>query len=317
MSSYLFAFQILLNNFISIVAEFNYPPSYYNPNYEYYNSPNNLRQTYNICPEDFYYFDYEPLLFNTENADKQSSILNTIENFFSNDKNNQTNKIRRSSKESSKSPKFQAQVSPVDNKIDGPFWQIFSQSYEKCCPLNKNRLKTNHVKDDAALYEQIYNSFSNQTHIIFFQSQGMFAILELFNEFQQFDTNSFNPYAVQVLSSSGFYLITKRDFNGAPTMTPIALTILLNAWPLLLIILIANAYAGIFIWFLVSYLFVVCKSFIFWFLIGLICCFDKIRIELQKRYNSPNRLLTELRVACGGRISCLPRLGIQKCLNIL
>ena len=199
-----------------IDAEFNYPPSYYNPNYEYYNSPNNLRQTYNICPEDFYYYDYEPLIYNTENIDRTSSILNTIDNFLYNDKNNLTKKVRRSSRTRS-DKKFQAQQnSPIVNNIDGPFWQIFSQSYEKCCPLNKNRLKTNLVKNDAALHEQIFDSFSNQTHILFFQSQGMFAIIELFNQYQQFDTNSFNPYAVQVLSSSGMFFKMVLCFSTPP-----------------------------------------------------------------------------------------------------
>ena len=184
------------------VASFNYPPSYYNPTYEYYNSPNNLRQTYNICPEDFYYFDYEPLIYNTENLGQQTSILNVLDNFLSQDKQNLT---KRGAKRSSKKLKFESQLNmpAVVNNIDGPFWQIFSQSYEKCCPLNRNRLKTVPVRDENALQQQIFNSFSNQTHILFFQSQGMFAIIELFNQFQQFDTNSFNPYAVQVLSSSG------------------------------------------------------------------------------------------------------------------
>ncbi len=213
---FLFVFKIYTTNIVH--AEFNYPPSYYNPNYEYYNSPNNLRQTYNICPEDFYFYDYEPLIYNTEmaNVDISSSILNTLDNFLNNDKN-LTKKVKRSSR--ARNEKFQAQQQqpqqqqqqqqqsntngPIENKVDGPFWQIFSQSYEKCCPLNRNRLKTTLLKNDAALHEQIFNSFSNQTHILFFQSQGMFAILELFNQYQQFDTNSFNPYAVQVLSSSG------------------------------------------------------------------------------------------------------------------
>jgi len=150
------------------------------------------------------------------NVDISSSILNTLDNFLNNDKN-LTKKVKRSSR--ARNEKFQAQQQqpqqqqqqqqqsntngPIENKVDGPFWQIFSQSYEKCCPLNRNRLKTTLLKNDAALHEQIFNSFSNQTHILFFQSQGMFAILELFNQYQQFDTNSFNPYAVQVLSSSG------------------------------------------------------------------------------------------------------------------
>ncbi len=48
----------------------------------------------------------------------------------------------------------------------------------------------------------------------------------------------------------GFYLINRREINGASTTTPIAMSILINMWPLFVIIALANAYVGVFIWLL-------------------------------------------------------------------
>jgi hypothetical protein len=162
---------------------------------------------------------------------------------------------------------FQSQVFsvPIDANIEtrpeGPFWDVMSQTYEKCCSLNRDRIKPILVKDDLELNNELFSSFSNQTHILHHRAQGMFAIFETHNAFQQFDGFSQNQYSVQIMSSTGFYLVTKREMNGSPTITPIALSILLNAWPLLLIILVANGYAAIIIWLLVSR---------FWFLISFV-----------------------------------------------
>jgi hypothetical protein len=161
---------------------------------------------------------------------------------------------------SERNVKFQSQVFsvPIDANIEsrpeGPFWEVMSKTYEKCCSLNRDRIKPILVKDDLELNNELFSSFSNQTHILHHRSQGMFAIFETHHAFQQFDGFSQNQYSVQIMSSTGFYLITKREMNGSPTITPIALSILLNAWPLLLIILVANGYAAIIIWLLVSQL---------------------------------------------------------------
>lgn len=244
MKSFKSIYLIILN--IILVNSYTYPSSYYN-----YYIPQ--FQTYNVCPEQFYFYDYEPLIIAQQPVVDPNEISTDI--VIPKNKTAKAAKRINSNLKGENATKFQSQLLPPPPAliIEGPFWIVFSQAYEKCCPLNSNRIKPVQLKSQSSFNRELFDSFSNQTHIINFQSQGMFGIIELFNQFQQFDANSFNPHSVQILSSSGFYLISKRDFNGAPTMTPIALSTLLNAWPIFVIILLANGYAAIFIWFLVIF----------------------------------------------------------------
>lgn len=237
-------------------SQFNSPG---NPNqYPYYVPP---LQTYNVCPELFYFFDYEPFILSKGEEsssrhlfDYPPQLAKARSKSFDVNKTNDTETFRIKKKNSTQlllQSQIQMQPTQTVSQADGPFFKIVADTYERCCPLNRNRLKPIKVKDDSGLYELLFESFSNQTHILHYQSQGIFSIMEFFN--QQTDLGSFNPFYVQIMNSQAFYLISKREQNGAPTITPIALTILLNAWPMLVIILMANAYAAIFIWFLVNF----------------------------------------------------------------
>ena len=124
-----------------------------------------MSATLNICPEKFFFYNYDPFIVSR--------------GIFADD--------------------F------ADNSsfagIDGPVWQIFKQSYDKCCPFNRLALRTVHLKDDFALFQRFFSSFGTQNGSVF--GQGAYATLEFMNQFQQFDANSLNPSTVPVLSSSG------------------------------------------------------------------------------------------------------------------
>lgn len=261
-----------------------YPPSFFN--YPYNIPP---LQTYNICPELLYYFNYEPLmqslqpqmspeemettLTSTQSTNNEITVppqemlttinKNILELFrgYKMAANGTTPRYQKINhlvngriKSNRTQKKFQHQIDPrYYQAISGPFWEVISGTYEKCCPLNKNRLRPILLENDTSVITELFHSFANQTHILNHQSQGMFSIIELFTNYETYGFSYNNPFSVQILTSSGFYLISKREFNGAPTVTPIALTILLKAWPILAIILLANSYAAILIWFLVIF----------------------------------------------------------------
>jgi hypothetical protein len=275
----LIIFRIIFLKYCLSQANY-YPPSFFN--YPYNIPP---LQTYNICPELLYYFNYEPLMQSLQpeipeemETSTQATIQftipqeslttinkNILELFkgYKMSANATTSKFQRINhalngriKSNRTQKKFQHQIDPrYYQAIAGPFWEVISGTYEKCCPLNKNRLRPILLDNDTSVITELFHSFANQTHILNHQSQGMFSIIELFNNYESYGFSYNNPFSVQILTSSGFYLISKREFNGAPTVTPIALTILLKAWPILAIIILANSYAAILIWFLVNFKF--------------------------------------------------------------
>lgn len=269
---------------VAYAQSYYYPSNYYN-NYPYYVPP---MQTYNVCPEIFYFFNYEPFISGEEQTTRQMSVpqsqvlnnpfLRNPQQLNPRQVNNSTqNEIKKNSSaplilqsqiqyNQANRPLFYQGTRPNPSvvqpqakqivpqvqqttKAEGPFYELISQTYEKCCPLNRNRLTPVKLKDDHELHQTLFESFMNQTHILHPQSQGIYSIMEFYH--QQTDLGSFNPFYVQIMNSHAFYLISKRERNGAPAITPIALSILLNAWPMLVFIVLANGFAAVFIWFLV------------------------------------------------------------------
>ena len=250
---------------------------------------------YNVCPEPFYFYDYNPLIASiNDNESKQklpyayeydlpksgqqqqqstksslivanSTILKVISpskylnylnlssvvNVYKDEFLKRNNQFRK---------KFQSQLMPdeqggsvsypLQQQMQGPIWQIVKQTYDKCCPLNRERLKPAKLKDNIHLYQSLFEAFANQTSLVYLHGQGLYGVVELRDDNHQFDLYAFSAHTVKLISSSGFYLIAKRELNGAPTMMPIALSTLIGCWPLLAITLIANILAGIFFWFL-------------------------------------------------------------------
>jgi hypothetical protein len=80
-------------------------------------------------------------------------------------------------------------------------WEILKQTYDKCCPLNRNRLKPIQTRDEISLYQRLFNSYGKFNNTL--QGQGIYGIIENFDAFQSMDSNAMNPASVQILSSSG------------------------------------------------------------------------------------------------------------------
>ncbi len=193
----------------------------------------------NQCPESFfYYYDNEAFL-NSPKAETEKIIFNHFKL-----KKTQTDK----------------------NEAQGAVWEIARHAYDACCKANN--LKLIQLADEIAVSERMFQK-TNSNHL----NQGIFLFSNTldshygFNEysksirlltssskyfFSSKTSHCFNLFLTFVLL--GFYLIAKRDHAGSSIVTPIALEILLNSWPILLFISIANAYAAIFIWFMVSFI---------------------------------------------------------------
>ena len=103
-------------------------------------------------------------------------------------------------------PEAQAQASPNITtqslrQLDGPIWEILKQTYDKCCPLNRNRMRPIQTRDEISLYQRLFNSYGKLNNTL--QGQGIYGIIENFDAFQSMDSNPINPSHVQLLSSSG------------------------------------------------------------------------------------------------------------------
>ena len=256
--------ELPAGNFNQQPSLVNYPQqaqSFYNAYNPLYLAPSLQTSTYNICPEPFYFFDYDPLImavedsssvatknaFNGGGGNQYEYDLNSKKNKtlsqHSKNKNatlalklprggkfdermmamNSSDEIisstrrpgafgRRKSLSTGKPREFQSQI--LQNaqgniiyinqlQMQGPVWQIIRQTYEKCCPLNRNRLRPTKLKDEIEVYQELLGSFSNQTNVLYLQSQGMFGLIELFNDAPHAETDAFSAHTVQILSSSG------------------------------------------------------------------------------------------------------------------
>jgi hypothetical protein len=175
----------------------NLPPNYLPPSTNYplqglpYCIPF-ISPTHDICPDKFYFFEYEPLLYESEDiADSFTPSDSTI-----------SETIKESS---TTKPEKQSSSSQTKYSLRGPVWDIFKQTYDKCCPLNRKSLKTNQVDNEFELYQKLFNSFGVLNNSI--QGQGIYGLIEYNNPFQQ---NDMNKFSIQILSSSGkFYIHTK------------------------------------------------------------------------------------------------------------
>lgn len=188
-----------------------YPQSnFHNPPFIYPNLPSNflppsanyplqglpycipfISPTHDICPDKFYFYEYEPLLYGS--GDTKQSFINNADYFTASDST--------TSDTTEESPTTKPEKQPSSSKpvsLQGPVWDIFKQTYDKCCPLNRNSLKVNQVDDEFELYQKLFNSFGVLNNSI--QGQGIYGLVEYFNPFQQ---NDMNKFSVQILSSSG------------------------------------------------------------------------------------------------------------------
>ncbi|CAF0992383.1 unnamed protein product [Brachionus calyciflorus] len=226
--------------------------------YPYYAEPVQQElKNFNICPELFYFYNYQPFIKAQQSTLTLQTYTQKNFNFDKRRKKRNISKFKSQIKQNydrkydlpTMAPNNELQYDEYftddlnNNLAEGPFYSILSQTYETCCSLNSNRLKPIRVKDDATMYKFLFETYSNETHILNYRTKGIFSIIELSEQVK-------NPNLVQLMTSSSFYLITKREHNGSPTFTPIAITILVNAWPILLFILLANAYAAVFVWLL-------------------------------------------------------------------
>ncbi|RNA05709.1 potassium channel [Brachionus plicatilis] len=207
----------------------------------------------NACPELLYFFNYEPFI-------KSQAYTLTLQSFTEkskfNKKRRNVSKFKSQIKQNYdhkhdlpsvqmkdlKNEEYFAEES-YEDLADGPFYSILSQTYDVCCSLNTNPLTPVRVKDDTSMYELLFDTYNNESSILNYKTKGIFSIIEL-------TEMVLNPNLVAIMTSPSFYLITKREHNGSPTFTPIAITILINAWPILVFFLLANAYAAVFVWFL-------------------------------------------------------------------
>lgn len=114
----------------------------------------------------------------------------------------------------------------------GLIWDIIGKSYETCCLDAK--LKSHPTYDDFIQFNEVFK-LNQTTHGIF-----TFSLSHNDDLFRK----------VELFKSNSFYLIAKREQSGTSIITPIALEILISSWPIFLIILIANCYAALFVWFI-------------------------------------------------------------------
>lgn len=205
------------------------------------------------CPELFYFFNYEPFIMSqsytlTIQSFTEKNYLNkrkrNLSKFKSQIKQNYDHKYDFPSVQinSLKNDEYLADENYKD-LVDGPFYSVVSQTYEICCSYNENHLTPIRIKDDGSLFELLFETYNNESHINNYKTKGIFSIIEL-------KEVVLNPNIINVMTSSSFYLITKREQNGTPTITPIAIKILINSWPIIVFLILANAYAAIFVWLL-------------------------------------------------------------------
>ena len=215
----------LIFTFTKLTASLNLDQSVYFP---YYIEPVQEEQkNFNVCPELFYFFNYVPFI----KAQPYTLTLQTYPE-KTNKKKRSISKFKSQIKQNY-DRKYDLPPAPVpdlqndeylieeahENQADGPFYSIVSETYETCCSLNINRLTPVRVKDDVSLYKFLFETYSNETHILHHRAKGIFSIFELSERVN-------NPNLVTIITSPSFYLVTKREHNGAPTFTPIAITIL-------------------------------------------------------------------------------------------
>jgi hypothetical protein len=244
-------YQSALNNYFPPNSQFPSFNNYYPPSNSYptwnFCIPPQLSPTYYVCPEPFYFFQYEPLLMSNTDADDRKARLNKFSEYFyaqpyppSHHPSNQppsaypnppspypppppppgfqspfpsffpsSPPIMQHRPQEGQNPQAQAQQSGDKANstiqqlrlLDGPVWEILKQTYDKCCPLNRNRLKPIQTRDEISLYQRLFNSYGKFNNTL--QGQGIYGIIENFDAFQSMDSNAMNPASVQILSSSG------------------------------------------------------------------------------------------------------------------
>jgi hypothetical protein len=209
----------------SIFPGANYPTfnNYYPPTNSYptwnYCIPPQLSPTYYVCPEPFYFFQYEPLLTSNMNEAERKAKANKFSSYFY----AQSPQAPPPSQyppfflsKPTEYPEYQAQTAPnitaqpLGPLLDGPIWEILKQTYEKCCPLNRNRLKPIQTRDEISLYQRLFNSYGKLNNTL--QGQGIYGIIENFDAFQSLDSTAQNPSSVQILSSSGMFFVLVHSF---------------------------------------------------------------------------------------------------------
>lgn len=238
-----------LINCLKLVISLNFDHSVFFP--YYIESEEKETRNPNSCPELLYFFNYEPFI---KSQPYTSTLQNPGVNFNKGKRN--LSKFKSQIKQNYDHKYDLPSIEMNDVKNDeynteedfedmayGPFYSIISQTYNVCCSLNAQHLTPIQIKDDKSMYQFLFETYKNETHFSNYRTKGIFAIIEL-------DEMVLNPNLIKIMTSSSFYLITKREYNGSPTSTPIAITILISSWPLLVFFLLANAYAAVFVWLL-------------------------------------------------------------------
>lgn len=252
-------YQSALNNYFPPSNQFpsfnNYfPPSNSYPTWNFCIPPQ-LSPTYYVCPEPFYFFQYEPLLMSNTDADERKARLNKFSDYFYAQPYPPNHPVFSQPSQPAQQPPpspypqqpfpqpppgfqgspfppyfpsrppFQQPQPPTDSQnpqsqaqqggssntttqplrqLDGPVWEILKQTYDKCCPLNRNRLKPIQTRDEISLYQRLFNSYGKFNNTL--QGQGIYGIIENFDVFQSMDSNAINAASVQILSSSGIFM---------------------------------------------------------------------------------------------------------------
>lgn len=220
------------------------PPTNSYPQWNYCIPPQ-VSPTYYVCPEPFYFFEYEPLISsanvaNEEEAKARKNQFNfadfILSPYFTTQKppnqvplqpqnpsieppqqpffpskppsiplHPQQPPYAQPQTSNENEPEYRPQTSPnatiTSSPVHGPAWQIIRQAYERCCPLNRNRLKPVQTSDEFSLYQRLFDSFGKLNNTL--RGQGIYGIIENFNAFQNFEGDSQNPFSVPVLTSSG------------------------------------------------------------------------------------------------------------------
>ncbi len=145
--------------------------------------------------------------------------------------------------------------------LTGPYWTILRQAYDLCCPLNvfaKKAINPIRSPSKEDLAEKILNSYTREIinsvafanlNLYVTNTTGMFGIIDSASS-SSTSGHNFNKLDnfVSVMSSEGFYLISKHEINGFPTTIPIVYELILKAWPLLVIIILINGYSSFIFW---------------------------------------------------------------------
>ncbi len=155
-----------------------------------------------------------------------------------------------------------SQQSANDSILTGPFWTILHQTYDLCCPLNtfaKKPIRPVRSPDQNDLADKILNSYTREIinsvafaslNLYVTNTTGMFGIIGSATTDTTTNDHYFNKLDnfVNVISSDGFYLISKHEINGFPTTMPIVLELIVKAWPLLAVIFLINGYSSLIFW---------------------------------------------------------------------